>query len=118
MASRSLVADGERIVCAAVKVIAKEEVSVTEIAKVMRLDKAATSASSREPSESSTASPNLSTSTTAPPTGSNRFGGLRGQFPVPHTVEHAFYCGDNLRGRRGKPVLIGVADRVGGMPRH
>jgi hypothetical protein len=45
--------------------------------------------------------------------GSNRLGESRGQFPVPHAVEHPFHYGDNLRGCRGKPSLIGFGDFIG-----
>ena len=44
--------------------------------------------------------------------GSNRLGGGRGQFLVPHAVEYPFHYGDNLRGCRGESGLIGSGDQI------
>jgi hypothetical protein len=44
--------------------------------------------------------------------GSNRLGGSRGQFPVPHPVEHPFHHGDNLRGGPGESGHIGFGDQI------
>ena len=44
--------------------------------------------------------------------GSNRLSGGRGQFPVPHAVEHPFHDGDNLRGCRGESGLVGFGDFI------
>lgn len=45
--------------------------------------------------------------------GGNRFGGSRGQFPVPHAVEHPFHYGDNLRGCPSESGLIGFGELIG-----
>jgi hypothetical protein len=45
--------------------------------------------------------------------GGNCLGGGRGQFPVPHAVEHPFHYGDNLRGGCSEPGLIGLGDLIG-----